>query len=177
MPSESLQPIGGVPMHPVTTLDDFVPLRRPRTGLPLVIWQMAATYVLLMILGVLILSSLVVSYDGGLSILLWAFTLSVSPTLTLVVTELPGLPLRWVPRACHWWAKHWWIGVVGTLTGLALIGSSYLFNHLDTGVVDGEYYAEYVPDGWLMLAGWLGVAFFASHTVFPSRRKHASSAT
>jgi len=43
--------------------------------------------------------------------------------------------------------------------------------------VDGEYYAQQVPYGWLLLAGWLTVAFFASHTVFPPRRKHASSAT
>jgi len=177
MPSESLQPIGGVPPHPVTTLADFVPLRRPRPGLPLVIWQMAAAYVLLVALGVLILSSLVDTYDGGISILLWMFALSVSPALTLAVSALPGLPLRLAPRIRRWWARHWWIGVVGTLAGLALIGFSYLFHHLDTGVMDGEYYAEQVPDGWLLLAGWLTVAFFASHTVFPPRRKHASSAT
>lgn len=164
-------------MHPVTPLADLVPLRRHRPRPPLVIWQMAAAYVLLVVLSVLVLSSLVDSYDGGISILFWAFALSASPTLTLVVTEFSGLPLRLSPQIRRWWARHWWIGFFGTLAGLALIGISYLFSHLDTGVVDGEYYAEHLPDGWLMLAGWLTVAFFASHTVFPPRRKHTSSAT
>lgn len=185
---------GGPPRHPSTPGDwnkvapAWVPaastIRReqaPRARTATV--QFWSAYAALFAISVLIQQSLGAgsTYDGASTFIAAPIALLLSltvPAVTLVAVSLPGLVIRLSPKLLSWWISHSVIAAVGVVLGLALLGAAYLGGLTESGVLDGSPYSVRVPDWSLLIAGWIVLAFFASHIWLPLRwSQHAKNST
>lgn len=136
--------------------------------------QFWSAYASLYVISVLILLSLGAgsTYDGASTFIaapIAFLLLSMVPAVTLAAVFLPGLVIRLSPKLLSWWISHSVIAAAGVLLGLALLGAAYLAGFTETGVLDGSPYSARVPDWPLLTAGWIVLAFFASHLWLPLR--------
>lgn len=185
---------GGPPRHPSTPGDwnkvapTWVPaassFRReqaPRTRTATV--QFWSAYAALFVISVLIQQSLGAgsTYDGASTLIAAPIALLLSlmvPAVTLFAVSLPGLVIRLNPKLLSWWISHSVVAAAGVLLGLALLGVAFLTGFTESGVLDGSPYSVRIPDWPLLAAGWIVLAFFASHLWLPLRRsQHGKNST
>jgi hypothetical protein len=136
--------------------------------------QFWSAYAALFVISVLIQQSFGAgsTYDGASTFIAAPIALLLSlmvPAVTLVAVSLPGLVIRLSPKLLSWWISHSVIAAAGVLLGLALLGVAYLAGFTESGVLDGSPYSVRVPDWPLLTAGWIVLAFFASHIWLPLR--------
>lgn len=180
---------GGPPRHPSTPGDwnkvapAWVPaasnLRREQSPRARTVTaQFWSAYAALFVISALIQQSFGAgnTYDGvstfiaaPIALLLSLMLSLIMPAVTLVAVSLPGLVIRLSPKLLSWWISHSLIAAAGVLLGLALLGVAYLAGFTESGVLDGSPYSVRVPDWPLLTAGWIVLAFFASHIWLPLR--------
>ena len=192
MTSES----GGPPRHPTTPGDwnrvapAWVPAasnlrREPAPRARTISVQIWSAYAVLFVISVLIQQSFGAgsTYDGASTFIAAPIALLLPltvPAVTLVAVSLPGLVIRLSPKLRGWWISHSVIAAAGVFLGLALLGIAYLAGFTESGVIDGSQYSVRVPNWSLLIAGWIVLAFCASHTWLPlrwSQRAENSTAT
>ncbi|WP_139820702.1 hypothetical protein [Krasilnikoviella flava] len=130
--------------------------------------QAVATFALMFTTG-LVVAVLSGPYEDLLSVVGWLFWSAVIALVTTGCALAVGVPLRLVPRLRAWWRGNGELMLLGALLGAALIVTAFVLGHPDTVDADGIELAVYQPHGVLLLVGWLLLAFFCAHALWPRR--------
>jgi hypothetical protein len=88
--------------------------------------------------------------------------------VTVAFVFLVGLPIRISGRPHRWWVRHGAVAIVGAVSGAAMLVFAWAFSTIE----DYEGYKQVVPNGWLLLAGWLLFSFCLTHVWWPGRRSY-----
>jgi hypothetical protein len=88
--------------------------------------------------------------------------------ITVALVFLLGLPIRLTGPIHRWWIRHGLVAIVGALNGAAMLVLSWAFSTVE----DYEGYPQIVPNGWLLLVGWLIFSFCLTHLWWPGRRSY-----
>ena len=103
-------------------------------------------------------------YEGFQTVFALALFVIFAPISSIAVAVLIGLPLRLIPAAAQWWARYGWLGFPGIALGVMLLIFSFLFGGNEAVDFEGVSHTMFVPNGLLLLTGWMMLAFFAAHT-------------
>ncbi|MDR6614090.1 hypothetical protein [Leifsonia sp. 1010] len=119
------------------------------------------------------------SYDGIPSMIGWLMLSAAAAFVTTVIVMVGGLPLRLIPRARNFWWAHAGLAFVWMSAGAVLIVGSLVLA-ARTAISDdfGGRFDVLEPNPWILLAGWLLLAFSCAHVRWPrrwSRRRAAGS--
>lgn len=114
------------------------------------------------------------------SILTWVFSLGFTAAAEIVgalvlfvvtgmVVGILGMPIRLVGPLRRAWLGNGEVTLVGVGLGVLAIVAAYVFG--SWGSIKGEFdtYAFYTPNMWVLLVGWLLLAFSLSMLVWPAR--------
>lgn len=138
----------------------------------MLLWPLAVVITALVVLvpdllfaydGVTTVIGRIVDVAGGL------LAATVGWALTLVAVFVVGLPVRLEPKLNGWWLRNGGIPVVGVVVGAVLIPLAWVFGTLTTFDADGRTVSQYVSQLWVLLAGWLLLAFSLTHVWLPSQ--------
>ena len=115
------------------------------------------------------------TFEGGFQAFFWLIYAVILCAVTIAVVLVLGLPLRIVARL--WWRRHFWIPIVGVVLGAAALVVSFLPDLVETSEIeiDGVGYTAVSPVWWLVLIGWLVLAFSLVHLTVPMRRVRPSA--
>ncbi|MDN4639041.1 hypothetical protein QCD70_02165 [Agreia sp. PsM10] len=96
--------------------------------------------------------------DGGVGpFLLCLLAAVVASAISTVFVVVLGVPLRFTRRARLWWIRNGEVALAGTLVGAGLLIASAILG------------GGGAPNGWLLVPGWLLLAFSLAHTWWPDR--------
>ena len=96
--------------------------------------------------------------DGGVgAFLLCLLAAVVASAISTVFVVVVGVPLRFTRRARLWWIRNGELALVGSAVGAGLLIASAILG------------AGGAPNGWLLVPGWLLLAFSLAHTWWPDR--------
>ena len=91
--------------------------------------------------------------------------------LTIFCCLLIGLPIRLITKLNSWWTRHFYIAILLTSFGLALLGLSLTPQFIETTTItrNGLETTKEIPNGGLVIIGWLLTAFSTLHIYPPNR--------
>jgi hypothetical protein len=96
--------------------------------------------------------------DGGVGpFLLSLLAAVIASAITTVFVVVIGLPLRFTRRARLWWIRNGELALAGSAVGVGLLVASAVLG------------AGEAPNGWLLVPGWLLLAFSMAHSWWPDR--------
>lgn len=96
--------------------------------------------------------------DGGVAALLLCLLAAlIAAAISTVFVIVVGLPLRFTRRIRLWWIRNGELAIAGSAVGAALLVASALLG------------GGGAPNGWLLVPGWLLLAFSLAHTWWPDR--------
>ena len=85
--------------------------------------------------------------------------------LTIGVCLLVGLPIRLNKKINKWWTTNFYISIIGTVFGLALLMLALIpkFNETIKIQLDGQETLKNIPNYILSYTGWFMTAFMTLH--------------
>jgi len=89
--------------------------------------------------------------------------------LTIIVCLLVGLPIRLNKKLNHWWTRNFYISIIGTVCGLALLFTALLpnFRETVTVIINEQETIKQIPNATLSYIGWFLTAFSLLHIYSP----------
>ena len=133
------------------------PVARGAAQLGVLTAHLIATGAILSVAATILLLSTGYASDGVGAFLLCLLAAVVVSAISTVFVVVAGLPLRVSRRARHWWIRNGELAFVGAAVGAGLLIAS--------AVLGGGG----APNGWLLVPGWLLLAFSLAHTWWPDR--------
>jgi hypothetical protein len=84
---------------------------------------------------------------------------------TIAACFIVGIPLRFIPKLKAWWVSKPYLPLIGIVVGIILLILSLIpgLMHPVKIIIDGEEKVKQIPNGELMIAGWLSTGFFLLH--------------
>lgn len=150
------------------TLGDLPRARYGITGLA-PFSQLALAFALLAPAWVTFQLSLMVGYDGLLSVIGPVLGGFIIPPLVIVAAIVVGLPLRLIPVVSRWWAGNGRVYVSVATIAVSLIASGFIKTVRQVGEADGIAYDTVTPDPGLVYGGWLLMALLLVNASLPLR--------
>ena len=91
--------------------------------------------------------------------------------LTIIVCLSVGLPIRLNKKLNHWWTENFYISIIGTVCGLALLFTALLpnFSETVTVIINEQETIKQIPNTTLSYIGWFLTAFSLLH-IYPPRQ-------
>jgi hypothetical protein len=113
--------------------------------------------------------SLMVAYDGLLSMIGLVLVSIMIPIVAIVAAIAAGLPLRLVPAINRWWAGNGRTYVSIAAVAVGLVAAGLIKTVRQVGEVDGVSYNALTPDPILVCGGWFLLAFLLVNASLPLR--------
>lgn len=133
------------------------PVARGAAQLGVLAAQLIATGATLTVAAFLLLVTAGYADDGVGALLLCIVAAVVLASISTVFVIVVGVPLRISRHLRFWWIRNGELALVGAVVGAALLVASALLG-------DGA-----APSGWLLVPGWLLLAFSVAHSWWPNR--------
>jgi hypothetical protein len=133
------------------------PVARGAAQLGVLTAQVVFTGATLSVVAVILLLSTGYADDGVGALLLCLLAAVVVSAISTVFVVVVGLPLRFTRRLRLWWIRNGELAIAGVVVGAALVVASAFLG------------AGGAPNGWLLVPGWLMLAFSLAHTWWPDR--------
>ncbi|MFF1574181.1 hypothetical protein ACFVWR_15670 [Leifsonia sp. NPDC058292] len=132
--------------------------------------ECGATLVVMFFTGLGVILAARSPYEGMLSVIGWLVWSAAAALLTTAVVALIGSPIRLIPRLRRWWIDNGEVMVAGAPLGGALIVVSFLLGQEETiRAASSQWFEMLMPNGWLLLAGWVLLSFSCAHLRWPRR--------
>jgi hypothetical protein len=151
-----MRSVGAFAVHLVLAVVVLLPLALVLTTALIVVWPLLFTYdsILTTVVSRIVdLGTIVVVALVG-----WA--------ITVALVFLCGLPIRLAGPAHRWWIGHGGVAIVGAVSGALMLVFAWAFSTVE----EYEGYPQVVPNGWLLLVGWLLFSFCLTHLWWPFGR-------
>jgi hypothetical protein len=84
---------------------------------------------------------------------------------TIVACYIIGIPLRFIPKLKAWWVSKPYLPLIGIIVGIILLILSIVpgLMHPINTIIDRKEKVKQIPNGELIIAGWLSTGFFLLH--------------
>ncbi|MEI6312804.1 MAG: hypothetical protein WCP57_11140 [Bacteroidota bacterium] len=91
--------------------------------------------------------------------------------ITIIICTLIGLPIRCNKNINQWWTTHFYISIIGALSGLVFFTVSFLpsFQETVTVQMDEINTIKHIPNSILVYIGWFLIAFSLLHLYLPKK--------
>jgi hypothetical protein len=140
------------------------------TAVLLLVIECVVTLVVMFFVGLGVIIAAQAPYEDMLSLIGWFVWSAATAILTTAVVLVLGSPIRLIPRVRRWWMANGEVMVAGALLGCALIVSSFLLGQQETiRETSSQWFEVLMPNGALLLAGWLFLSFSCAHLLWPLR--------
>lgn len=133
------------------------PVARGAAQLGVLTAQFIATGATLSLVATTLLLGAGYADDGVGAFLLCLLAAVVVSAISAVFVVVVGLPLRFTRRVRLWWIRNGELAIAGSVAGAGLLIASVLLG------------GGGAPNGWLLVPGWLLLAFSLAHTWWPDR--------
>ncbi|MBT2588206.1 hypothetical protein [Arthrobacter sp. ISL-95] len=131
--------------------------------------QLALAFAVLAPSWFILQASLMVDYDGLLSMIGVILTTVIMPIIAIVAAITVGLPLRLVPAINRWWAGNARTYVSIAAIAVGLIAAGFIKTVRQIGEMDGIPYDTVTPDPTLVCGGWFLLALLLVNASLPLR--------
>ncbi|PRB43931.1 hypothetical protein CQ020_07775 [Arthrobacter sp. MYb23] len=152
-------------------------IRRKRYGSPVMApaGQLALAFAVLAPSWLILQASLMVAYDGLLSMFGLMLASVIVPVVAIVAAITLGLPLRLIPALNRWWAGSGRAYISIAAISAGLIAAGFVKTVRQFGEMDGIPYDALTPDPTLVCGGWFLLALLLVNASLPLRWTNRAS--
>ena len=153
---------------PPQTLSTLPRERYGSTGM-MPVGQLAVAFAVLAPSWFILQTSLMVAYDGLLSMIGLVLASLLMPAVAIIAAVTVGLPLRLVPALNRWWAGNGRAYISIAAIAVGLIAAGFVKTVRQRGEMDGIPYDALTPDATLVCGGWFLLALLLVNASLPLR--------